>query len=192
MKFVIKKTMVSTSKNLLQNLLEITRENLNTVQNLKNQSIDNLNWKQDAQSWSVLECVEHLNKYGDFYIPEISNRVKKAEYKNSEIFKSNWLGTYFSKSVAYNEDLNKMKTFKSMNPINSKLDTQTLEKFINQQHQIIELLDKSKNVDLDKTKTAISISKLIKLRLGDTFRVLIYHNERHIKQAEKTLKNAIS
>lgn len=182
--------MVSTSKKLLQDLLEITRENLNTVENLKNQSTDYLNWKQNPESWSVLECIEHLNKYGDFYIPEITNKIKTSKHKSSEEFKSNWLGRYFSKSVSYNEDLNKMKTFKSMNPINSKLNIKTLEKFINQQHQIIELLDKSKNVNLDKTKTAISISKLINLRLGDTFRVLIYHNERHIRQAEKTLKKA--
>ncbi|WP_223447005.1 hypothetical protein [Polaribacter litorisediminis] len=84
-----------------------------------------------------------------------------------------------------------MKTFKSMNPLNSKLNIQTLEKFMNQQHQIIELLDVSKNVNLDKTKTAISISKWIKLKLGDTFRVVIYHNERPIKQAEKTIKRSI-
>ena len=50
----------------------------------------------------------------------------------------------------------------------------------------------SKNVNLDKIKTAISISKLIRLKLGDTFRVLIYHNERHIKQAEKVLHEATS
>jgi hypothetical protein len=183
--------MVLTSKKLLQNLLEITRENLNSVENLKKQSLDFLNWRQNAETWSVLECIEHLNKYGDFYIPEIANKIETAQHKNSEIFKSNWLGKYFSKSVSYNEDLNKMKTFKSMNPLNSDLNIKTLEKFINQQHQTIELLDRSKNVNLDKTKTAISISKLIKLRLGDTFRVLIYHNKRHIKQAEKTIKKAL-
>jgi len=182
--------MVSTSNNLLQDLLELTRENLNIVENLKNQSKDHLNWKENLESWSALECIEHLNKYGDFYIPEIANKIHTSKHKSSEIFKSNWLGKYFSKSVSYHEDLNKMKTFKSMNPLNSKLNNQTLEKFINQQHQIIELLNKSKNVNLDKTKTAISISKLIKLRLGDTFRVLIYHNERHIKQAEKTIVKA--
>ena len=179
-----------TSKKLLQNLLEITRENLNNVENLKNQPIEILNWKQDSESWSALECIEHINRYGDFYIPEITKRIKASKHKSSEIFKSNWLGKYFSKMVSYNENLNKMKTFKSMNPLNSKLNIQTIEKFINQQHQIIELLDKSKFVNLDKTKTAISISKLIKLKLGDTFRVLIYHNERHIKQAEKALKKA--
>ena len=42
-------------------------------------------------------------------------------------------------------------------------------------------------IDLNKTKTAISISKLIKLKIGDTFRVVVYHNERHLIQAEKIL-----
>ena len=79
-----------------------------------------------------------------------------------------------------------------MNPINSKLDINTLKRFTEQQQQIITLLNNAKTVNLDKTKTAISISKLIRLKLGDTFRVLIYHNERHIKQAEKVLSEANS
>lgn len=180
--------MVSTSKQLLQDLLELTRENINTVESFKKQPITSLNWKKAPESWSVLECIEHLNRYGDFYIPEITQKIENAKHNNTEVFKSNWLGKYFSKSVAYNESLNKMKTFKSMNPVNSKLNIQTLEKFIARQHQIIDLLNKAKLVSLDKTKTAISISKLIKLKLGDTFRVLIFHNERHIKQAEKVLQ----
>lgn len=43
----------------------------------------------------------------------------------------------------------------------------------------------ARNKDLGKIKTSISISKWIKLKLGDTFRVIIYHNERHIVQANK-------
>lgn len=181
-----------TSAKLIQELLETTKQNLSVVEKLMNQPIEKLNWKQNTESWSVLECIEHLNKYGDFYIPEITNKIKSSKHKSSELFKSNWLGRYFSKSVAYNENLNKMKTFKSMNPINSKLDANTLKKFTDQQQQIIALLKASKTVNLDKTKTTISISKLIRLKLGDTFRVLIYHNERHIKQAEKVLSEANS
>ena len=180
---------IATEK-LLQSLLEITRENLNSAEKLKEQKLSLLNWKLNNESWSALECIEHLNRYGEFYIPEITNKIKTSNYERSEVFKSNWLGKYFSKSVSYNENLKKMKTFKSMNPLNSELDIYTIEKFKIQQHQIIELLNKSKKVNLDKTKTAISISKLIKLRLGDTFRVLIYHNERHIKQANRAIKEA--
>jgi hypothetical protein len=43
---------------------------------------------------------------------------------------------------------------------------------------------KAQKVDLTKVKTAISLSKFIKLRLGDTLRFLVYHNERHILQAQ--------
>ena len=178
--------MALETKKLTQTLLEITNQNLSSAEELKKQAVDSLNWKQNPKSWSVLECLEHLNRYGDFYIPEISNRIATSKTKSSKIFKGNWLGNYFCKSVSYKQNLNKMKTFKSMNPLNSELTIETIEKFIIQQHQIIELLDKSQNVSLDKTKTAISISKLVKLKLGDTLKVLIYHNFRHIKQAEHT------
>lgn len=182
--------MALTTKSVLQNLLETTRENLNIAEQLLRKPINTLNWRQNSESWSILECIEHLNRYGDFYIPEITQKIKTSKHQNSEIFKSNWLGKYFSESVSYKENLNKMKTFKSMNPINSELKIKSLEKFIEQQHLIIELLNKAKNVSLDKTKTSISISRLIKLKLGDTFRVLIHHNQRHLKQAENVYKAA--
>jgi len=76
-----------------------------------------------------------------------------------------------------------------MNPINSQLDKEVVNEFIKQQYQLIELLEKAKNIDLNAAKTNISISRLIKLKLGDTFRFVIYHNVRHIRQAENILKD---
>ncbi|TCI91346.1 DinB family protein [Tenacibaculum sp. M341] len=179
-----------SSEQLLQDLSALTTQNSKAIALLKEQPTAILNWKENAESWSILECIEHLNRYGDFYIPEITKRIQSAKHKKSKIFKSNWLGRYFSKAVGYREDLNKMKTFKVMNPLNSNLSADTLEKFLHHQNQIIALLNQAKKVNLDKTKTAISISKIIKLKLGDTFRVLIYHNERHVKQAERVLNSA--
>ena len=72
-------------------------------------------------------------------------------------------------------------------PNGSDLNETVIERFLDQQLKTLELLDNARKVSLDKTKTAISISKLIKLKLGDTFRVIIYHNERHIAQAHKAL-----
>ena len=125
---------------------------MEAAQQLTKLSFEQLNWKSDAKSWSILECIEHLNRYSDFYIPEITQKIKTAKHKASPEFKSNWLGKYFSKSVAYSEDLNKMKTFKSMNPLNSELSISTLDKFINQQLEVMELLNQSKAINLDKTK----------------------------------------
>jgi len=173
------------SEQLISSLLEITRKNLNLAENLNKKSEEALNRKADPNSWSALECIEHLNRYGVFYLPEILEKINTSKHQRNENFKSNWLGNYFSNSMMYKEKLNKMTTFKSMNPIGSKLEKSILETFISQQKTTLELLDKARSVSLTRTKTGITISSWIKLRLGDTFRVLIYHNERHLHQALK-------
>lgn len=85
------------------------------------------------------------------------------------------------------EKLNKIKTFKDKNPVGSKLNKSTIERFVLQQKKILNLLSESRKIDLNRTKTAISISRLIKLKIGNTFRVVIYHNERHLVQVENVL-----
>jgi hypothetical protein len=81
-----------------------------------------------------------------------------------------------------------MKTFKDKNPIHSSLTTTTLDRFLKQNEKLQALLKQAEGIDITATKTAISISTLVKLRLGDTFRFVIYHIERHIAQAERCLQ----
>jgi len=177
---------------LLSELKTITENNLDFAQSLQKLSTENLNFRMSENSWSILECLEHLNFYGQFYLPEIENRINESRFPaNKSEFRSGILGNYFANMMLPKEKLNKMKTMKTANPIHKQLDKSVIEEFINQQHKMLELLQKAKTVDLEKTKTSVSISKLIKLKLGDTFRFVIYHNLRHIKQAEKVLKQMI-
>lgn len=179
------------SSALIEDLIQRTQEVLHAAEQFKREAIECLNWKASAKEWSILECLEHLNRYGDFYLPEIKQRIQKnTQLVHTEFFKSGLLGNYFAKSMLPKEQLNKMNTFKSMNPAGSQLDLQTIDKFIAQQKQLLQLLEQSRKVNLQKIKTSISISSWISLRLGDTFRVVIYHNQRHIVQAKRALANA--
>ena len=178
-----------SNKVLIEDLISQTKDNLNRAEAFKALPLEQLNWKAGVDRWSILECLEHLNRYGDFYLPEIKNRIQKARKAPTDsLFKSGLLGNYFAKSMLPKEQLNKMKTFSSMNPLGSKLDKKTITKFIHQQKQMLDLLNQARSINLTKTKTSISITKWIKLRLGDTFRVVIYHNQRHIVQANKVLE----
>ncbi len=177
------------STDLIQDLIERTRVNMNKVESVSGLSEKTLNHKPSPESWSVLECLDHLIRYGNFYIPEMQKRIASSKYRKANLFKSGWLGDYFAKSMLPKEKLNKMKTFKSMNPSGSHLDKAVINEFLSQQHQLLELLDKARNVDISKTKTSISISKFIKLKLGDTFRVVIYHNQRHMVQIDNVLSH---
>jgi DinB superfamily len=176
-----------TSQNLIADLIERANAVIAQAELFKQQSDESLNWKQNPESWSVLECIEHLNLYGHFYLPEIEMRIKNTTSKPDELFKSGWLGNYFANTMLPKEKLNKMKTFKDKNPINSNLNRKVLDAFVEQQRKMLELLSRASNVSLNKTKTAISITTWIQLKLGDTFRFVIYHNQRHIEQAKKVL-----
>jgi len=133
-----------------------------------------------------LECLEHLNFYGNFYLPEIENRINENQFIATRF--QNWIfRKLFASMMLPKEKLNKMKTLKISNPIHNLLDKSVIDEFIKQQNKMLELLEKVKTVDWEKTKTSFSISKFIKLKLGDTFRFVIYHNLRHVNQAENTL-----
>tara|TARA_R110002049_G_scaffold304112_3_gene499102 strand:+ start:176 stop:703 length:528 start_codon:yes stop_codon:yes gene_type:complete len=169
---------------LIADLINKTQKVITEVKQLQQLDLEKLNSRKSESSWSALECIEHLNRYGAFYIPEIRSVIQHQPISKIEEFKSGWLGNYFAQSILPKKKLNKMSTFKSMNPIGSEIDKLIITTFLEQQNQLIELLERSKDLDLNKIKTSISISKLIRLKLGDTFRVVIYHNLRHIEQAK--------
>lgn len=176
------------SYKLLSELYGLTERHIQFAEKLKSLPEQILNRRAAENTWSALECIEHLNRYGSFYIPEIQKRIASSHTTHKNIFRSGWLGNYFAQSMLPKEKLNKMKTFPNMNPINSGLDKGVLDQFIAQQKSILVLLDKAKQVNLEKVKTGISISNLVKISLGDTFRFVIYHNIRHVAQAEKAVE----
>ena len=173
------------SEILLSQLIQQTEENILFVKSLKQLSDKELNKRITDKSWSILECIQHLNLYSDFYNQEIKEKMNQNKIQNSVNFKSGILGNYFAQSMIPKENLNKMKTPKFMNPIFTDLDKNILETFINNQKTLLELLEIAKTKNLTKIKTNISLTKLIKIRLGDTFRFVVNHNLRHIKQIER-------
>lgn len=173
---------------LIAELIETIRRHLNQAEYFKQLPLQQLNQRPGPESWSILECLEHLNLYGDFYLPELEKRIDLSNFPPEPYFNSGWLGNYFANSMLPKEKLNKMKTFKDKNPLGSKLDKSAIDRFIGQQKKLLELLERSRKISLTKTRTSISISSWVQLRLGDTFRFIINHDQRHIVQAIKVLE----
>ncbi|MCC9016179.1 DinB family protein [Flavobacterium lipolyticum] len=178
------------SEKLIQLLIDQTKDSINQAEKLKNDHIQTLTWKEDPASWNILECMEHLNLYGDYYLPQIKDKIKNSKTSSETHFNSGFLGGYFAKSMLPKEKLNKMKTFKDKNPLNSELDKSVIDKFINQQFELLALLEQSKKVSLNRIKIPTSLSRLLRLKLGDTFQFFIHHILRHLNQID-TIKESI-
>lgn len=149
--------------------------------------------KPAADKWSVSQCLEHLNSYGRYYLPAIETAIETAtlnKWASKKVFTPGWLGEYFTKMMVPDVDGKKMKKMsapKNYTPAVALDSDKVLSEFIDQQEKIISLLEEARKIDLEKARVPISIAKLIKLKLGDTFRFLVMHNYRHVLQAERAL-----
>lgn len=154
------------------------------AQELKNRPLEELLNRPSNDAWNTLECLAHLNRYSDYYLPAIEKAIGKQSLSDDVDFKSGWIGGYMARMILPKAKLNKMRTFAEMNPINSMVGKEEIDVFIDNQKKLISLLDLSSKVSLTKTMIPTTISKFINMRLGDAFQFLANHSLRHMKQIE--------
>lgn len=177
---------------LRQELLSTTETLIDAARKFRLLTTAQLNHKQSPDSWSVLECLEHLNLYGDYYLPAIERQMlADAKATPDANFRSGIIGDYFANLMKKTKG-HKMKSPADKNPSNSVLSITTIDRFIKQQELLKSLLQQSRTVNLKHVRVPVSISKLIRLRLGDTFRFVVYHNERHVAQAQRCIAANVS
>ncbi|MEP2024879.1 MAG: DinB family protein [Reichenbachiella sp.] len=175
---------------LIDSLIEDTQEVKEEATRFASLDQEELNFKPSPEQWSVLECIEHLNIADAHYIAQFDKKLNTAPVSNNQDFKPGWMGNYFVMSIKPKEDgtiPSPMKTLKKFRPeVNVQYDT--LSKFLEDQDHLIGALEKSKSLDLNKLKITSAIGPIVTFKLGDAFRFLIGHNQRHIIQAQRVLK----
>lgn len=155
----------------------------------QNSSEEKLNKLAENGGWSITQCLEHLNSYGSFYLPLFARALKGNPYKSVGLLKRGWLGDYLIKMIDPDRKAVQYKAMKKHLPAPKLNAYQTVAKFIEQQEQLIKLLAAAGSADLNGIRIPTSISPIIRLRLGDAFAFLILHNERHIRQANRNLRD---
>jgi hypothetical protein len=62
------------------------------------------------------------------------------------------------------------------------------KEFNKHQNKLLQLLEVARRRNLNSIRIPISISKFVRLKLGDTFRFLVAHEQRHMIQARNAIK----
>ncbi len=147
----------------------------------------------EAGAWSVAQCLDHLNGYGDFYIPHLARALNHVPVGPVRDFRSGWLGNYFAGSMepdSAGKPKSKMKAFAKHQPPAEPDADGVLRTFLEQQASLLQLLERARGADLNHRVTPLSIASWLKLKTGDVFRFLVAHNRRHIAQAQRALSVA--
>lgn len=148
-----------------------------------------LNILEGPGKWSILQCLKHMSLSIRVYVENIENVLASKKHNTpSQEFKSHWKGDMFTKMISPQsggEIKSKMKTFKTMNPVNKLDSNKTIEEFFFLHQQFIGLIENSENYNLNRVKVNTALGPLVKLRLGDAFRFIIGHAQRHVLQLKR-------
>ena len=182
--------MTFSSDDLIADLKSKTRELIKTAeQHFAELPSKSLNERPAPESWSIAECLEHLNLYAEYYHDMIDRKMSASNEAAHPKFRSGIIGNYFSNVMQVkNGRITKMSSPKDKNPIHSDIPEGIVERFIKRQKEMMELLDRAKSANLAKIRIPITIYPWLKLKLGDTFRFSVNHNERHVIQSMKVLE----
>lgn len=156
------------------------------------QYIDLFNKVPSPGKWTIAQVLEHLNTYHDHYLPELEKRM--ADHGNravSPIFNTGILGGYLTQMMQPDADgkvSKKTKALKKHIPVVELNAQDVWRRFMTGQEHFLQLLKKANDHDLNKLRIGTSISGWIRLKLGDTLRVLVVHQQRHFIQIAEALE----
>lgn len=180
------------SKDLLDKMSYLSKKSLDeAINEFSELSEEQLYWNPDGNSWSIAQCLAHLNAFHRFYVPVFEERIKNSRFQEpEELFQSSPLGnsTYMKVKLGKLKNVKrKLKSPKDYNPlINTNLKTeQVVGDFEKYQRHLIDIIEKARAVNIRKTKMSFSKRPIVRLRIGDAFQYIVYHCERHIEQAKR-------
>ena len=171
---------------LVSELESISAEAQKTFVNL---SAEQINWKPSATGWSVGQCFEHLIKSNELFYDELE-RIASGTRKNSLLENYSPLSSFFGNLLinSLKKDARKFKapTQKIVPP--SEIDANIVELFAAHQSELIGKIKQTATADWQRTKITSPFMKLITYKLSDGFQVVVEHEKRHVRQAERVLK----
>jgi hypothetical protein len=151
--------------------------------------VEALRQRSSPESWNILECVAHLNRYTDDYIPRLHRAIHLAKARR-------WAPAPEVRYTARGRRLLRRadsangkayKTAKRYNFLNLPVEQSVLKAFIINCEQLLRILQEARKVDLNRPTIRKVNAWFARYTLGNLLEFLVQHNKKHVAQAAKSI-----
>jgi DinB superfamily len=153
-------------------------------------NVEQINWKPNVESWSVGQCFDHLVTVNRQFFPQF-DQIIRGEKRTTLWQSMPFLPGFFGRLLinANNPDSNKKyKAPKSIQPSSSNVDPRIISQFATQQNEVIEKMKATGRIALEKVVIYSPVTKVITYSLLDAYRIIVVHERRHLKQAQRVME----
>ena len=164
----------------------VTAEFIKYFANLTEQQ---LNSRKQKDQWTIAQCFQHIIIVNESYVPLIT-AVKEKRYKAGWNSKIGLLANYFGKNalqMAQPGNEKKLKTAPQFQPNNINPIDDIVVNFIAHQQSLKQVIVNSQDLLSANTVIHSPVNKMIVYKLSDVFKIMVAHEQRHLKQGKAAL-----
>lgn len=150
---------------------------------------EQLNWKPAPDSWSIAQCLDHLIRTNESYLPqlaEISQGKKRPTLWERAPLLPNLFGRLLLKASRPSGE-GKMQAPKAFRPLQSNLPVETPSHFLAHNRALMRQFEALPKEGLHRYRLTSPASKIIVLRLEEVVLILPAHEQRHLQQALRVM-----
>ncbi|MGB3543141.1 DinB family protein [Rubrivirga sp.] len=151
---------------------------------------ETFNAKPSEKSWSVGECIVHLNTMAKGYLPVFDAALEDVDAPKADgPFRWGWFSRKFIDMIR--PGTRPIPTAGAMKPpsttgLRSEIDRErAVSRFDSDIARYLEIIETSDGLDLAAIRVASPFLKLMRLPLGAFLEAMGVHAQRHIAQAER-------
>jgi hypothetical protein len=144
--------------------------------------------------WSVAECVDHLNRTSEAYLPQLRRVIREAggsqvDAGRDRRFRRDPMGWLLSVTMPPPVRLMRIKTVAPLEPSALLPPRELVARFRELQEEQIRCLEEADGLPLDQLQILSPFDARVRYNLYSCFVILPRHQHRHLWQAEQVAED---
>lgn len=152
-------------------------------------SEEQLRWPPPDGGWSVAQVFAHLAITNRSYLEGIHAAVARQRESGAPRRRATWKPTFFGRLLIRSLQPSSRRSMPSPRVWRPGREqpTGSIEAFLESQAAIASLVREAGGIDLTRARLSSPVSRLIRLNVGDAFRVFVVHDWRHLGQVGRIM-----
>ena len=156
---------------------------------------DQLNWHPAEGSWSILDCLQHLNVAVTETLPAFDRSIAEGREKgqfSSGPFRYGWFARMIARSMEPPPRW-RMRAPKLIRValVATRRSAEVLPEFVRVRDQLGERVRQANGLDLAHVRLISPVNRLLRVPLGTYFNFILGHDRRHLWQA-RNVRNRLA
>lgn len=145
---------------------------------------EQLNWSPTPESWSIGQCLQHLLKGNEVYLPAIANSLRGQQESPVEEVILSRFSQWFIRNYIGPSSPTRARAPGKVRPV-AEVEPSVLDAFLLSNQTARELIGRASAYDVNRIRFKNPFIPLLRFTVGTGLEITSKHESRHLQQAER-------